>query len=114
MNKEQPIIKWHENDNFIKEFLIGKTVRVTKLSSLNEKSESNDHTLTLPGESWWCEGVVTYFNECLWLLRTKNYNYPNGRDGVFYTSKIKETTVENHKLVIITQNSKYSITEVQR
>lgn len=96
-----------------KEEYIGKTVRATKLSSLNEISEQNDHTLTLPGESWWCEGVVTYFGEYLQLLRTRNYNYPNGRDGIFYTSKIEKIVVENRKLVIFTQNSKYSITEFQ-
>lgn len=96
-----------------KEEYIGKTVRVTKLSSLNEISESNDHTLTLPGESWWCEGVVASFGECLWLLRTRNYNYPNGRDGIFYTSEIKELIKEDNQIILITQNSKYSITEAQ-
>lgn len=97
--------------------LIGKYVRITKLESLNDFSTQNSYTKSLAGEFWWAEGFVEYFGEFIQILRIRNYNYPEGSLGFFYTSKIEkvEEFSENGQnfLVLTTQNSRYKVEEVE-
>lgn len=103
--------------NDVKEKYLNKYIRITKLECLNDNSVQNSHTESPPGENWWAEGFVEIFNSFLYIYRIRNYNYPKGSLGFFYTSVIQdiEEVEENGQkfLILTTLNSKYRVEEVE-